>query len=263
MPYGYMVVEGQHDLEYVGRLLKAHGMERTRRIEELESFWNPLVPRTFPYQGDLLKRVPVPVFFRGNTFSVAVQAAEGDVRLTQSVEETLLVLPGNEGGFLSWIGVLLDADHKHNMSALARFRNLRNGLVNLGIEVPELPREVSRNSPRCGIFVLPDNDSAGALEDILIECGDAVYPQLMDGARTFLSHVDSVRPTVLRRELGEFDRVSGRNKALVGCVMQVLKPGKASQVSIQDNRWIGEQTIQKVANVRTTMRFIQELLGVS
>ena len=79
--YCYLVVEGPHDVAFVGRFLKLAGMSAIRRFSELDSFWEPLIPRRFPPDDDLLKRVSVPFFFSGKFHSVAISTAKGDSRI--------------------------------------------------------------------------------------------------------------------------------------------------------------------------------------
>lgn len=40
-------------------------------------------------------------------------------------------------------------------------------------------------------------------------------------------------------------REQDKNKAIVGCITNVMKPGKANQVSIADNDWVSERTIEE------------------
>jgi hypothetical protein len=122
----YLVVEGPHDVELVGRLLKPHGFGRTKTLSALDPLWQPLVPRNFPADGeDLLKRMPVPVFFANATHSLAVQSAVGDTRLVLTVEESLAVLPDG-GATLTGVGILLDADDEKTPAT--RFSTIRRGL---------------------------------------------------------------------------------------------------------------------------------------
>ena len=43
--YGYLVVEGPHDVEFVYRLLSPFGMSRVRLEKDLDPFFSPLIPR--------------------------------------------------------------------------------------------------------------------------------------------------------------------------------------------------------------------------
>lgn len=255
----YLVVEGPHDVEFVGRLLKPLGFGRTKKLSELDLFWVPLVPRNFPADGeDLLKRMPIPVFFANATHSVAVQSAVGDSRLVRTVEESVKILP-NETADLDGIGVLLDADGA--TPAAARYANIRSGLASLGLTLPDVAGGVSVSSPRCGVFVLPDNTSEGALEDLLLEAATMAYPTLLAGARSYVDGVAVGGPGFEKGELGDFDKPAGRRKATVACIANVLRPGKAVQVSIQDNRWLKGETL-KLPRILAVSEFLAKLMGL-
>ena len=108
--YGYLVVEGPHDVEFVARLLKTHDFHRVQHLRDLEQFWERLVPRTFPPDGDLLKRVPIPTFFQNSTHSIAVHAAIGESAMIKRLEESRAALSDETS--ISSYGLILDADTK-------------------------------------------------------------------------------------------------------------------------------------------------------
>src|SRR4051794_33484788 len=90
--YGYLVVEGPHDVEFVYRLLSPYGLKRIQFETVLDVFFHPLIPRTFPPDGDLQKRVPVPLFLHSTTHVVAIHSAVGDSRLVETLEENAVLL---------------------------------------------------------------------------------------------------------------------------------------------------------------------------
>src|SRR5271165_6051262 len=143
-------------------------------IDGLDPFFVPLVPRSFPPDGDLQKRVPIPLFLQSETHAVAVHSAVGDTRLIQTVEENAKVL-GSAG--LAGIGIVLDSDSARTPSD--RYVAIRDGLRAKGYDFPDEAGAVSAGPPRLGAFVLPDNASAGTLEDILLDCAQHVYPTLL------------------------------------------------------------------------------------
>lgn len=105
--YGYLVVEGPHDVEFVYRLLSPFGMSRVRLEKDLDPFFLPLIPRDFPPDGDLQKRVPIPLFLQGATHAIAVHSAAGETRLIETVEERSITI---DYSGLTGIGILLDSD---------------------------------------------------------------------------------------------------------------------------------------------------------
>jgi len=254
--YGYLVVEGPHDVEFVYRLLAPHGLGRVNMVNGLDPFFVPLVPRSFPPDGDLQKRVPVPLFLESATHSVAVHSALGDSRLIQTVEENAALL---DSAKLTGIGIVLDSDA--TVTPADRYVAIRDGLRAKGYGFPDQAGAVSAGPPRLGAFVLPDNASAGTLEDILLECAQLAYPALLASATT---HVDSASrdASLVSDDLKELRKPAGRQKAIVGSVASILKPGRAVQVSLQDNRWLRD-TALALPRVRAVQEFMIDLLQLS
>lgn len=251
--YGYLVVEGPHDVEFMYRLLAPHGLGRVNMIDGLDPFFVPLVPRSFPPDGDLQKRVPVPLFLQSGTHSVAVHSALGDSRLIQTVEENAALL---DSAKLIGIGIVLDSDAA--VTPTDRYVAIREGLRAKGYDFPDGAGAVSAGPPRLGAFVMPDNASAGTLEDILLDCAQHVYPTLLATATT---HVDSASrdTSLVHEDLKELLKPAGRHKAIVGSIASILRPGKAVQVSLQDNRWLRD-TALALPRVRAVQKFLTNLL---
>jgi hypothetical protein len=251
--YGYVVVEGPHDVELVYRLLRPHGLERVQHFDQLDRHFVPLVPRSFPPAGDLQKRVPVPLFLQSVTHAVAVHSASGDTRLIQTVEENAKLL---DPGSLTGVGVVLDSDSARLPAD--RYAVIRDGLKAKGYPFPDQAGDVSPGPPRLGAFVLPDNVSSGNLEDVLLDCAREIYPGLLSSATI---HVDTARADtgLLADELREVQRPAGRNKSIIGCMANVLRPGRAVQNSIQDNRWLRDKALA-LPRVRAIQEFLMSLL---
>ena len=250
--YGYLVVEGPHDVELVAQLLRPHGLARVQLERDLDAFFVPLVPRTYPPDGDLLKRVPVPLFLQSATHVVAVHSAVGDTRLIATIGENAVLL---DVARLTAIGILIDSD---DVSPFDRYNAIRDGLRAQGYQMPDDPGDVTAGPPRLGGFVLPDNSGAGTLEDILLDCAQHVYPGLLATAAT---HVDTAAQdkSLVKKDLEETRSRAGRHKAIVGSIASVLRPGRAVQVSLQDNRWLRD-TALALPRVRAIQQFLMTLL---
>ncbi|MCP3143846.1 DUF3226 domain-containing protein [Pyxidicoccus xibeiensis] len=256
MRYAYLVVEGPHDVELVGRLLKPHGFKRENLVARLDPYWQPLVPSKFPFGGDLSRRVPVPTFFIAQAVSVAVHAAGGDSEIANRVEESLALSRPPDA-----LGVLLDADSTHSPSD--RFMAVRDALQDkkLGFALPTRAGEVVTTHPHCGIFVLPDNVTAGTLEDLLLECAQVHFPALLADVQMLVGKVQAGAYALAAEELKDFNKPAGPRKATVACIAGVLKPGKAIQVSIQDNRWLDGAALTR-PRISAVLLFLKELLGL-
>jgi hypothetical protein len=255
--YGYVVVEGPHDVEFVYRLLSPFGLKRVQWMGDLDPFMSPLVPRDFPPGGDLQKRVPVPLFLQNQSHAIAVRSAVGDSRLVETLDESRLRINLKfDFDRMTGVGIILDTDRE--IPAADRYKAIKSGMQDKGFMIPDVPGTVAAGPPRIGAFALPDNDSVGNLEDLLIECAAEAYPNLLNTAKT---HVDAAKKdTTLQEGDGEdLTKTPVYNKAVVGSIGAVLRPGKAVQVSLQDNRWLRGSTLQ-IPRVKAVQDFLVSLL---
>lgn len=257
-----LLVEGPHDLEFCARFLKPIGFSRIQQYEVLKErhpFWLPLVPERWPQRGDLLARHPVPVFFSNpNGQSVAIINAVGLSKLATRMGIDLAVLSSLPDS----IGIVLDADDagapKERHTQLLKAFAVRPEPETSSLKLPEEPGQISDGPPRCGVFIMPDNESKGTLEDLLLEAGRQNYPALCDAATDFVQSMDNVQGFTAD-DLAEFSKPAGKKKATISSMASILKPGKAIQVSIQDNRWLYDSAMQ-LPRIKEANRFICELL---
>ncbi len=259
--YSYITVEGPHDVAFVARFLKLAGLSHIQKLTDLDPFWAPLVPREFPHQDDLLKRIPTPWFFSNHDFSVAISSAIGETRISENIEEIFSI--SNWGLHdLEGLGVVLDADIDH--SPEERFNTLKREIQGKipEIALPDAPGVVSANTPHSGIFITPNNSDPGALEDILIQCAEFSYSGLLTAADCFINRAASEINNYTHREKRDFLKPTGVNKATVSAIANILRPGKAVQVSIQDNKWIARETLD-LPVIALFNEFIRQLTGIS
>ena len=72
------------------------------------------------------------------------------------------------------IGIVRDADN----SAHSALQSVQSSLRNLGLPAPTVFRESAGTLPKVSIFVMPDNEHAGALEQLCLQAlvDDPVMP---------------------------------------------------------------------------------------
>lgn len=252
--YCYIVAEGPQDIEFLICFLKSYGLKRVTFLSKLDSFWEPLVPKTFPINDDLMKRVPVPVFLQNSELSVALHSAIGITRLSNTIEESLAIIPVSE---IFGLGIFLDADDIETPQE--RFDKLKAELFPLGLSLPSTLGEVMKvkGSPNCGIFIAPNNNDSGTLEDILLQCANLNYPNLLYLSTNYVSSIDTNQLT--SNDLKDLNKPAGKNKALISVISSILRPGKTLQVSIQDNRWIDEKTMA-LDSLKLVKKFLDEVI---
>jgi len=266
--YAIIGVEGPHDQAFVGKVLKLLGfkdfreewdkLEKLTRLDmskELESkfdkFWHKFIPK-YPKQGSLYKRLNMPSILFTESLSVAIYEGEGSNMVTNL--DDILSANSEYQTDLAAFGIVADCD-KSTPDRIAEpyAKKFRSYFPNF----PARPGVVDTNSPRTGVYVLPDNALPGVLDTLLCECGQIAYPVYMAKASSYLN------------EFSESERKSlkwknfAREKALVATVVSVLKPGKTNTTSIADNNWVSEQTQQQVPALANFIEFLSQLLEVS
>lgn len=255
--YCYIVAEGPQDVEFLIGLLKFYHLKRVRFLSSLDKFWETLIPKNYPIDDDLTKRVPVPYFVQNEQLSIAVHSAIGDTRIAQTIEESLNFIQPSQ---LFSVGIFADADY--SKTPQERFNKLITKLSD--IELPNfLPPsqigQVNNHSPRCGIFIAPNNRDQGTLENILLECARINYSDLLNLSQTYIESID--RNQLTKNDLEYFKKPAGEKKAIISSISSILRPGKALQVSLQDNRWIDEQTLQ-LESIKLIKNFLEQIIGL-
>ena len=253
--YGFLVVEGPHDVEFAYRLLSPFGLQRVRTVSDLDPLFRQLIPREYPPGGDLQIRMSTPLFLRSVTHVLALHSARGDSRLVETLQENLSIL---DPAPLTGVGILLDADLDKTTSAAARYSAIRAKMLAIGMPLPAAAGAVSGANPKRGCFVLPDNVAQGTLEDILLECAQLVYPILLGSATAHLAAAMK-DATLTKDDLDQvLNKPSGKNKAIAASISSILRPGKAIQASVQDNRWLRGPTLA-LPRVKAVQTFLTDL----
>ena len=257
MKYCYIVSEGIQDVEFISRIFKNYGFKRLPKLSSVNDFWTPLIPTSFPKNDNLEQRVKVPRFLENNEISIAIQTAGGINSIAETIQEDALALKNDLSKSLFSIGVVLDADSKDKPKT--RFEQLVKEVKerNPELSLPENLQEISGGLPKFGIFVMPDNNNQGTLETILLECAQKNYPHLYELAREYIDDVNLGQLT--KNDLEELSKPAGKNKAIISSISSVLKPGRSLQVSIQDNRWLDEITMD-LDSLKGVKDFLDKLI---
>ncbi|HOR78645.1 MAG TPA: hypothetical protein PLG04_07590 [Anaerolineaceae bacterium] len=245
-----IAVEGAHDLALVQRLLSAFGFEQKRKLdnpknpsENIPSAVKRLIPDKFPAneERDIHKRPDVPAFHVKDEQCVTLIRADGDSKLVGGVSLAIHALSLDKV-YPSSIGFILDAD---NNQPMVQFDGLRAEWFDKSRDDPllkkyPLPSSVgvcTVDTYSFGVFVMPDNQSSGSLETLLLRRAKDVYPVLHEKADEFIQVVKNTKDAIPPgSELGSKGQNEG--KAVLHAMTSVLKPGKTLQASISDNEWV-------------------------
>jgi len=254
-----IAVEGPHDDAFVAKVLSvAFGLKNILYLRDVPAYWERTIPKVFPANsdGDLRRRVQLPSLLAAENIHVAIVNAGGNADIAQQTADTIKMLPSPPDA----VGIVLDADS--TIDPVARFEKLQADLRACRLPVPLVIGAVASapGVPRCGVFVVPDNAHPGTLEDLLLECAEISYPSVLSRALEYVATVEEMQ--LLAPDLKEFRKPAGRPKATVAAISAILKPGKAMQNTIGDNRWVTQESLLG-ARLLAFSKFLGELMGSS
>ncbi len=262
--HSLLLVEGQQDVFFLGRILKELGLTAIRNIDELPEFWS-----VFRHESKLrLHRAEVArgrnglpihelssvVCFTGTNHSIAIRKVNGNLKkFRRLILDVDLMLDGGLRSCQS-IGVLPDADQKPSaatQSAIAAFNEI-------DLPAPHGDETLVRGNPNVGVFPFPGNNQTGGLEELLLDCAQAVYPTLYSNANSYISSINLSDDALTANDIREMKTPQGPKKAVVGSIASVLKPGATVQVSVLRDRWVSEESL-KVPSVKLLVSFLKNL----
>jgi hypothetical protein len=124
--------------------------------------------------------------------------------------------------------------------------------------LPASLASIQSGTPRTGVYVLPDNASPGTLEDLLLDCAGINYLFPAIAASNYVQKVD--RSRLSTEEQKNLKQGSNEKKAHVGAIVSLLRPGKTTQVSIHDNRWLKGDALESPRIIAFRV-FLSDLLN--
>jgi hypothetical protein len=265
--HSYLLVEGPQDVLFVARILQQLGLRIVERVADIPPKWRPFVAqpahqrdqaqRQVGREGVQLWQMFRPTCLLGDDRAVIIEPVNGNrAKFGRTLRATKELIDGGLNG-LAGVAMLPDAD----ADALTSFRSAQGALRSAGLSAPEQESGILLGAPSTGIFVLPGGFDPGGLEDLLSDCADQVYPDLMRGARRFVGEIDPAAAGYAEEDMRKIRTPRGRLKAVVGCVSSVLKPGSTVQVSVRRDRWICEATLG-TPRVSALVRFLRLLCAL-
>lgn len=267
-----LLVEGPHDAEFMARLLTLRGFEQKKKVAAIPDRYQRLIPRDYPAkdengkEGCLGDPHPVPRFYQEGARWVFILIGGGS-KSAHTLAKALRT--SRLAGFkVDAIGVILDQDlDATSEEARDKFITEIGKEEDLPVVVDFgfAPGTVMQGEPRLGLFVLPDNSQTGALEDLLLECGEVQFKELKERARSFRD--DALENSGLTAqdlkdygEKGGLKEISKLKKAWVSAMGAVLMPSVAIQNCIRENRWLEGDALE-LPSVKKLRQFIDDLLA--
>lgn len=263
----YVLVEGQQDVLFLGRLFQTIGVPDIRNVDDISPVWNPLIDtrRLTEHRGLIaanrqgleLHQLFSGVCFQSVSHSLVVRKVGGRGReFRRNLESINAVLDGGLSGLFG-VGLVPDADD----NPIGVRQGCEAALRSVGLPVPQAQSNILAGQPNTGIYALPQPLSTGAVEELMLDCAQHAYPTLYAGATAFIDSIDRSIPPFSASDLSEINAPRGRAKAAVGCISSFLKPGSTVQVSILKDRWVSPNTIT-LTRVAALVSFLKDLCGL-
>ena len=165
----YILVEGQQDALFLGRLFQTIDVPDIRNVDDISSVWNPLVntPRLNEHRGQIaagrqgldIHQLFNGVCFQNATHSIVVRKVGGRGKeFRRNLESINSVLDGGLAS-LTAIGLVPDADD--NPRGVRQSCETALGAVRL--PVPPAQTNLHKGQPNTGIYALPRPGETGAV----------------------------------------------------------------------------------------------------
>lgn len=251
-----IVTEGSHDVEAISRILKIRGFQEIENKKMVPEDLRATIPKEYPFGNDgrMERVVPRPTFLvKLNQYIVVVNTG-GVSKIGKGLANVLFVLNGKAHQALRGIAVITDMDNNTHSDRLSDLiSQIEMELEDTGIDISSSREVVIKTEDEeypIEFFFFPDNDSIGTLETLLLDGAALNYPEFLEYANDYIGKVKG------RHCFRAFDDL----KATVGAITNVLKPGRANQVSIHDNNWITEQTIQQLEKHKLFADFLDSFI---
>lgn len=263
----FLLVEGPHDAEFMARLLNLRGFKQRKRVSDIEPRFHKMFPRVYPQTDStpLTDRHPVPAFYQNAGQWLVILVGGGS---KSAVTLGAALRSGRLAGFApDAVGVILDQDldatpEEARDRFTAEFTKEKDLPSPLDFKLT--PGSVVAGKPRLSLYVLPDNQNMGTVEDLLLDCADQNYSALKSKAMNYRD--DALNNAGLNADdleeygtTGGQKNVSKRKKAWGSAMGAILVPSAAIQNSIRLNRWL-EGTALDLGRVKALRKFLDDLI---
>lgn len=245
MEHYIIVTEGSQDVSVIHNLLLLNNFEEiqnTKDLSEYSKIFEKLLPKKFPFINEkFLVFNIIPSFYKSNNKIILLINPRGEKGILKRIDEYISSLELNELEFIKKIIVFLDADNHSKEDKINIFldpnREIKKCDINIFLENPNkivvIPDEMIIDF---SIFVLPEDNSCGTLEKVLIETIQIVNSDLHTKVKNFFTD----------KKIEFLDDVS-ETKALISCVGAILVPkgySTAANIKHDNIKWISSETLQ-------------------
>jgi hypothetical protein len=260
------IVEGAHDIAFLGKILDMLKFKEVKQIKGLSTLMERFVPSTFPFTKDKLGIFNVvPFFYKNKDKHVAIINANGECNILNKLDQLLSEIELNKIKDINHIVIFADGDLKNRAEKI-------ESILNVDFDDKEYEfldkNDLDAINPKVNInnmfeikldyYIFPDNMSAGRLENIIIEAIRITDESLLINAEKYIYGVDMGYKV-------SWDKTNSQEeKAKIGIVGNILCPGAANSAVLysKDVTWISEETRGKIPEIEGVYGFLRRVLGI-
>lgn len=261
--FSVIVSEGIHDVMAVVKILTLKGFSEITGMDQIPEAFHRIIRQQYPWQNDgrkLTWTVSHPSFMTKDNYWVLVSNAGGKTELANNLKSILATFPKSfTDAALRSTALLADADQKNASEKRAElFGQLADafkGEENFGFD-PSAPGQIRRfeTMKPFDVYIFPDDQGSGTLEEVLLDGARRAYPELLAEAERYIAYAKGLP---YAKELRE--NFNDR-KAVVGVIANALRPGRANQASIHDNKWFTAGTLANLPLHQSLSGFLDSIL---
>lgn len=259
-----IVVEGAHDIAFLGKILKNMNFKEMKHVNEIYPALKKLIPNSFPFTEDKLNIFNfVPFFYKKDNQQVAIVNANGEQNILNKIENILGEYTIEEIKQINKILIFADGDLKNRVEKIESILDIDF----LQKEFEFLKREdLYLENPRvdiCGkfdialdYFIFPDNESPGRLEDIILEAIKFNERDLLDITNSYL---DEICPSY---KINWNSANSKEEKSKIGIIGNILVPGAGNTALIHSDKinWLSLSQKDKIVPLGKIYDFLEQKL---
>ena len=265
-PYVLIVGEGIHDVAAVVKILKLRGFQELEYLHDLPQLFQLMIPSKYPSEQDdrLRHIVSHPSFLESDKGYVVAHNAGGKDKLAGALYR---LIGSMRTPYPCAVALLADTDNK---DCSQRTDEIQKQLADYFKEQEVDEKDIAVNSFKDGHidfdeeevpafrYLFPDCRQQGTLERLLLDGADRSYPKLRVEADKYISAVKDISRTDTKEKY-RFSSFDG-DKATVGVMVNVLKPGRPNQASIFDDKWFTNDTLRNLELHKQFSDFLSKVL---
>lgn len=256
-----IIVEGNHDIAYLHKILELVGYTVVRNVNHLNNFSRNYLPSKFPFRGDSLNIFNhVPYYFQNGEKQIVILNADGETNILQKLDDALS-RDLDTTRLITNILIIADGDLDNKDEKKKKILDVDfeekdfEFLNKTHLEQKEAIVNIHGYNISIELFVLPNNLNKGRLEDVILEGIKNKNPDLLELTEEMLGKIDE------KYKSNWNYRNSKLEKAKIGIVGNVLIPSASNTTLISNNRikWISTDSIQTNKSVKSLYECISKL----